>query len=127
MSLSFRISPIRAVRAVQPWPGRNHYPQRIKSIDAARGIAMVFACLSHFSTAYLYPAGHFAATYVLTVISMVASPSFIILSGMVTGLTAVMCPHGFPQLRVHLIDRGLFLIIVGHFVLASAILPRGDV
>ena len=86
---------------------------------------MSFVCLSHFATSYLStgmnpslsPAmrrcGALAGT-----ISMIASPTFIAVSGIVVGYLYRTNPGGMSALRRKLIDRGLFLLLVGHFLLA---------
>src|SRR5262249_1592055 len=51
-------------------------------------------------------------------ISMIASPSFIVVSGVVVGYLHRANPSGMPSLRRKLIDRGLFLLLIGHFLLA---------
>jgi len=91
---------------------------RVASIDAARGAAMVFVCLSHFSNAYFFGAGEGAEGMYLVVIGMIASPTFVTVSGLVAGFLATTRSESFDQLRLKLIDRGLFLLIVGHAILA---------
>lgn len=93
---------------------------RLASIDAARGAAMLFVCLSHFAASY-----HFAANAVagetgdyLRAVGMVASPTFVVVSGMVAGFIAVARKRSFPHFRRKLVDRGVFLLLVGHAVLA---------
>jgi len=66
--------------------------RRVDSLDVARGTAMLVVCLSHFAATYLAPwdnpalspvvrwCGRFAGT-----ISMVASPCFVSVSGIVVG------------------------------------------
>jgi hypothetical protein len=89
----------------------------VGSIDAARGAAMLFVFLSHFTAAYFWPDGPFEVASYLATASMVASPTFVVVSGMVIGFLAVTDPSGFPTLRIKLLDRGVFLLIVGHFLL----------
>src|SRR4051812_29399227 len=91
--------------------------KRVGSIDAARGAAMLFVFLSHFTAAYFWPDGPFEVASYLATASMVASPTFVVVSGMVIGFLAVTDPPGFPTLRIKLLDRGLFVLIVGHFLL----------
>jgi uncharacterized membrane protein len=91
---------------------------RVASIDAARGAAMLFVCLAHFADAYQFVSGADASGMYLVLIGMVASPTFVIVSGLVAGFLAVTRSSSFGQLRLKLIDRGFFLLIVGHAVLA---------
>jgi len=46
--------------------------------------------------------------------TMVASPSFMLVSGMVSGFLYHTRGEGFKRFRVKLVDRGLFLLIVAH-------------
>lgn len=84
---------------------------------------MLFVCLSHFTAGYLWKTGgHNLAVY-LTTMSMVASPTFVTVSGMVVGFLAATNPLGFAELRLKLVDRGLFLLLVGHLLLTAALMP----
>jgi uncharacterized membrane protein len=98
---------------------------RVGSIDAARGAAMLFVCLSHFSGTYLYQTGAEDVGAILAVTGMIASPTFVAVSGLVAGFLAVTNPVSFPHVRRKLIDRGVFLLVVGHILLAITDLPDG--
>lgn len=86
---------------------------------------MLFVCLSHFASTFLAPwdnpslspavqgSGAMAVT-----ISMIASPTFVGVSGIVVGYLYRCNPNGMRALRRKLIDRGLFLLLVGHCLLA---------
>lgn len=99
--------------------------RRVDSLDVARGTAMLFVCLSHFAAGFLTPentpglspgmrwCGAMAGT-----VSMIASPSFIGVSGIVVAYLCRVNPAAMPSLRRKLIDRGLFLLVIGHFLLA---------
>jgi len=91
---------------------------RVASIDSARGAAMLFVCLAHFANAYQFVSGADASGMYLVLIGMVASPTFVIVSGLVAGFLSVTRSSSFTQLRQKLVDRGLFLVIVGHTILA---------
>ena len=108
-------------------PDSHYAASRVASIDAARGAAMLFVCLAHFANAYFFVSGADAMGMYLVVIGMIASPTFVTVSGLVAGFLAVTRSSSFPQLRHKLIDRGLFLLIVGHTVLAfsGALAGRG--
>ena len=99
---------------------------RIREIDVARGAAMFFVCLSHFSGAYLWLHGIEAAELLATM-SMIASPSFVLISGMTLGVLGTRNPEDLPHLRIRLLDRGLFLLLVGHFVLSVSQLRRNTI
>jgi uncharacterized membrane protein len=85
---------------------------RLTGIDAARGIAMVLVCASHVrihfvdSVPWLY--------FVMTAITRIATPTFLLLSGFVA---AYVLSSGRANARATLVDRGLFVLIVGHFLL----------
>ena len=86
---------------------------------------MLFVCLSHFASTFLAPwdnpslspgvqwSGAMAVT-----ISMIASPTFVSVSGIVVGYLYRSNPNGMSALRRKLIDRGLFLLLVGHCLLS---------
>lgn len=97
---------------------------RIAAIDAARGAAMLFVCLAHFDNAYQALSNSTAGSY-LVILGMVASPTFVTVSGLVAGFLAVTRSNTFPDLRNKLFDRGLFLLVVGHTILALSGLAIG--
>jgi uncharacterized membrane protein len=87
---------------------------RVPALDAARGAAMVFVCISHFANAYLVPAGAPRVAGFMTSIAMVATPTFIVVSGLLVGYLSAVAGSQRDAYRVKLFDRGLFLLIVGH-------------
>lgn len=93
---------------------------RVASIDAARGAAMLFVCLAHFANAYHFLLGEDTTGTLLVTIGMIASPTFVTVSGTVAGFLWVTRRSFFPHLRRRLVDRGLFLLLIGHVVLASS-------
>jgi uncharacterized membrane protein len=99
--------------------------RRVDSLDVARGTAMLFVCLSHFAAGFLTPESTPALSPAMRwcgamagTVSMIASPSFIGVSGIVVAYLSRVNPQGMPSLRRKLIDRGLFLLLIGHFLLA---------
>jgi uncharacterized membrane protein len=105
---------------------RRHASTRVASIDAARGTAMLFVCLAHFTNSYFFLIGEEEIGSNLVAIGMVASPTFVTVSGLVAGFLAVTRHSSFPDLRLKLIDRGFFLLVVGHLVLALAGFAAGS-
>ena len=99
-------------------PRAGYASSRVASIDSARGAAMLFVCLAHFANAYHFSSGADASGIYLVLVGMVASPTFVTVSGLVAGFLAVTRSGSFGQLRIKLIDRGFFLLLVGHTVLA---------
>jgi len=88
---------------------------RFQFIDVARGSAMFFVLLSHF--AFTYFPRHDASRSLLTVIGMVASPTFVIINGMMVGFLYRMRPNDFERHRIFFTDRGLFLLTIGHLMI----------
>jgi uncharacterized membrane protein len=96
-------------------------PARLGSIDAVRGTAMLFVCLAHFTATYLWKTGARELSGYLGTIGMIASPTFVIVSGMMVGFFAATYPGAFRDLRIKLLDRGVFLLAVGHLLLTITI------
>lgn len=90
--------------------------QRIVPIDAARGLAMLFSCLSHYS--YWIEQTLPTQSWLLRNVGHVATPTFLLLSGMMAGLLCGGRKAGTRAVRVQLIDRGIFLATVGHLFIA---------
>jgi uncharacterized membrane protein len=105
-------------------PQGSKVSQREEIIDIARGFAMIFVCLSHFTTAYVQSQVGMSTAQSLWVIGMIASPTFMLLSGTLLGVEFGRRPHAFAQFRVKLADRALFLIVVGHVLMLLSGLPR---
>ncbi|HXQ76602.1 MAG TPA: hypothetical protein VN797_00255, partial [Gemmatimonadaceae bacterium] len=75
--------------------------RRIDSLDLARGAAMLFVCLSHFSANYLVSAAKGGAdammsgsAWMATTFSMIASPTFVAVSALVVGYLYRVHPAG---------------------------------
>ena len=79
---------------------------------------MLFVFLSHFTAGYLWQTEATGLAANLTAISMIASPTFVLVSGMVVGFMAATNEPRFLSLRIKLIDRGLFVLVAGHLILA---------
>ena len=96
---------------------------RLIAIDAARGTAMLFACLQHFGEVKF---GQPEAEQLLTAVrhvGMIAAPTFLLISGMMLGLLYQTHSTSFDNIRLKLIDRALFLVIVGHLLTIVAHIP----
>jgi uncharacterized membrane protein len=98
---------------------------RVAAIDAARGATMLFVCLAHFADSYQFTSGADASGGYLVIMGMIASPTFVTVSGMVAGFLAVTRASTFDALCYKLFDRGLFLLVVGHTILAASALAIG--
>ncbi len=83
---------------------------------------MVLVCLSHFTQVYLDTPKHVAVADIpyLYAIGMIASPTFVAVSGTVLGLLFVVKRQSFSSLRVKLVDRALFLLTVAHVLIACS-------
>jgi len=95
---------------------------RIAFIDATRGAGMLFVCLAHFSVGLqYYESGVSARTAGLfQAIGMIASPTFVIVSGLTVGLLFSRAGATAHALRIKLLDRALFMLTLGHLVLVLA-------
>src|SRR5690349_2581270 len=87
--------------------------ERINAIDVARGTAMLLVFLSHFLEAYYEP---FPLTrpHLYQILTRIASPAFVSISGVTLAVLFGRNRVRFEETRDRLIDRGLFLILVGH-------------
>ena len=90
--------------------------QRILPVDATRGSLMLFSCLAHFAWWIhgMYP----QVSSTLSGIGMVATPSFLLVSGAMVGLLCSTPARAGRDLRSQLFNRGLFLLSVGHLLIA---------
>jgi len=84
---------------------------------------MLFVCLSHFSDAYARSAPGDLVFTILQHVAMLASPTFVLISGLLLGFLYRTHPEAMPTLRVKLVDRGLFLLTIGHLLIAVAHVP----
>jgi uncharacterized membrane protein len=91
---------------------------RLSFIDAARGTAMFLVFLAHFGTGYLFELQPDITSF-LWPLTMIASPTFMAISGVMLGYL-YRGESTFQEIRVKLIDRGLFILIVGHTLIAFA-------
>jgi uncharacterized membrane protein len=92
---------------------------RIDLIDVARGAGMLLVFLSHFLEAYYhtFPDPRPQAYKLLT---RIATPAFMCVSGLTLAVLFDRNRDRFAPTRDRLIDRGLFLVLIGHplFVLS---------
>ncbi len=94
---------------------------RWSALDATRGVAMLFVCLAHFGSGYFASIGTPERQTLTDHIGMVASPTFMLLSGMMLGMLAsTRSATHFISVRDKLVDRGLFLLLVAHPLIALA-------
>jgi uncharacterized membrane protein len=93
---------------------------RIDAIDVARGTAMLGVFVSHFAFGYFNRG--VTASYVpwLYYVGMIASPMFMIISGVVLGFLFKTQGSNFGKIRMKLMVRGLFLLGVGRILIVMA-------
>jgi uncharacterized membrane protein len=94
-------------------------PIRLTALDATRGIAMLLVCLSHFAGSYL-PPDHAAARHISFLVGMIASPTFVVISGVMLGYLVCTSGPASGRLRAKLGQRGLCYLVAGHFLIAAA-------
>lgn len=116
VSQLFAPSPSLLRNHSSPRRGGSH---RLEAFDATRGFAMLMVWLSHFLGVYFDNAPTGWAGYVGSA-TMVASPTFILLSGIMLGMLTTRGDQQARDLRVKLTDRALFLLLVGHVILVIA-------
>jgi hypothetical protein len=107
-----------AVSVGQETGGSGLGPSRVRFIDATRGLAMLLVLLSHFAQVYVLPSGW--ALTLISEITLIATPTFVIISGTLIGFLYKTRPNSFAGLRTKLVDRGLFLLIIGHVLILHA-------
>lgn len=110
---------------IQPQEGHMK-TQRIVQIDSARGIAMMLVFTSHFSWILHLKLQTPRQNLVALHAGMVASPAFIIISGIIFGMFYHANRPFFAQMRSRLWDRALFLLTVTHLLLTIAHYPLSE-
>lgn len=90
---------------------------RIKEIDATRGAAMVGVFVSHASDLVQGQWRTSPGAEMIT-LGLFATPTFLLLSGTLCGIMSLADHDSNANYRWRLLDRGLFLLIVGHVVLS---------
>lgn len=96
---------------------------RLRFIDAARGAAMLGVFLAHFGTAYLLTHGMIAESGWAFAFGRIAAPTFVLVSGLLLGYRSFLRPLRFGDHADGLVDRGLFLLTIGHLLLLLAHAP----
>jgi uncharacterized membrane protein len=91
--------------------------RRLLPIDAIRGTAMFFVGISHISYYILWSAPHLSA--LLRALGFFATPNFLLMSGLACGYQ--LARVGTTTAAWRIVDRGLFVLLVGHFLVAGSI------
>lgn len=95
---------------------------RQTALDATRGLAMLLVCISHFGLYFRF-AGSEASRWRAELIGLPASPTFVLLSGILLGLLCQQQPERRSSIAVRSTDRGLFLLLIGHIAIGTAHWP----
>lgn len=90
---------------------------RIRALDAGRGAAMLFVFLSHFLEYYLTCHGKLEQLHFLWRFTLIASPTFVLISGTTLGYLFSVKKTNFGPTQRKFIDRGLFLISIAHLLI----------
>lgn len=102
----------RPIKRVQSGVPAQASANRIAAIDAARGVAMILVCVSHMRIHFIDTAP--SLYWMLTFVSRIATPTFLLLSGFIA---AYVLSTNRAEVRIRLIDRGLCVLLIGHFAL----------
>ncbi len=84
---------------------------------------MFFVLLDHFGQTF-FTEGDSPLARWMAEVGMVATPTFVAISGMLIGFLHRSRGADFQRMRVKLVDRGLFLLLVGHLLILGAHLTR---
>ena len=87
---------------------------------------MLFVLLSHFGQSYFGHNGSDALLKIFLLIGMVATPSFIVISGSMLGYFYETRKENFGLIRYKMIERGLFMMTIGHLLIAYARLADSE-
>ncbi len=94
--------------------------QRDIAIDATRGLAMLLVFIAHFGWILSKKGGSTKLLYLTTNIGLFASPLFMILSGCMLGYYYQKKKDDVVNFQKKFIDRGFFLLTIGHFLIMLA-------
>lgn len=97
---------------------------RLHGVDAARGMAMFFSCLAHFGA--WIELTHPMVSGVLTDVGKIATPTFLLLSGAMTGWLCAESDRTSLHTRYKLLNRALFLLTFGHVLISLAVAHRAN-
>jgi uncharacterized membrane protein len=96
---------------------------RFVAFDAARGLAMIPVCLSHFLDTWFREGALPAGAVWAYKASLIASPAYMLLSGAMLGLLRARSGFARPSTRDRLIDRALVLFVVARAASAALQIP----
>lgn len=85
---------------------------------------MLFVCLSHFGMNFFRLPDQEAMRGVLWLVGMVASPTFMLISGLMVGLLYETRPERFHGFARTMASRGIFMLTIGHALILLTIIPQ---
>jgi hypothetical protein len=91
--------------------------QRLQSIDAVRGAALLFVGISHLRF-YVGADAHELAL-LLRWLGYLASPNFLLISGIACGYQLSLSTSRATVMRI--VDRGLFVLLAGHLLVCGSL------
>jgi uncharacterized membrane protein len=91
--------------------------ERLLPVDAVRGIAMLFIGVSHISFYLINDSARLVTE--LRAIGFVATPVFLLMSGLACGYQLAAAPTAATAWRI--VDRGLFTFLIGHLLVAGSL------
>jgi uncharacterized membrane protein len=101
-------------------------PNRAMFIDATRGLAMLQVLIAHFAWIYFARHPEFTLGPLLSKAMSPAAPTFMVISGFLLGYIYETRQHRLGDFGLKLIDRGLFLLTIGHVIILLAYLAIAD-
>jgi len=93
--------------------------QREMFIDIARGVAMLFVLVSHFGITF-FPDQLALVPTIIRNLTMLASPTFVIINGVLIGFLYRTRTKDFDRIRLRFTDRGIFLLAVAHLLVVGS-------
>lgn len=91
--------------------------KRVTAIDATRGLAMLAVCVAHFGEDILDLRRTLGYGFIN--FGHIATPLFLLLSGTIVGHLTSVTRESRARFSARLIDRGIFVMVVGHLLLAA--------
>ena len=86
---------------------------------------MLLVFLSHFAQVFFGETSRGRIPNMFWRVGLMASPTFVIISGTLLGFLYAQSAEEFGPVQSNLIDRGLFLVTVGHALILGALLQYG--
>jgi uncharacterized membrane protein len=87
---------------------------------------MLLVCVGHFLDIYVLGGNSSQSMFVEVIrfVCRVATPTFVLVSGILLGYQIEARGHRFALFRTYLLDRALFLLTIGHFLISLSMAAR---